>query len=63
MKSDDPRKSHRRPVPEARVTGRPRLVVGRAAGVPEVTDMAAYGLVTLALATIVVLPAVLGRFS
>jgi hypothetical protein len=62
MQSKESRKS-RRPIPEARVTGRPRLVVGRAAGVPEVTDMVAYALVTLALATIVVLPAVLGRYS
>ena len=53
----------RRTVPEARVTGRPRVVVGRATGVPEVTDMVAYAIVTMALTAIVVLPAVLGRYS
>jgi hypothetical protein len=63
MKTTKMRTADRRSIPEARVTGRPRLVVGRVAGAPELTDMVAYALVTLALTAIVVLPAVLGRYS
>ena len=51
----------RRHVPEARVTGRPRMVVVRSGGRVELPDTAAYVLTTVALAFIAVLPALLGR--
>jgi hypothetical protein len=63
MKPATARTPARRSIPEARVTGRPRLVVGRTGGIPEMTDGAAYALVTLALTAIAVLPALLGRYS
>jgi hypothetical protein len=63
MKPATTRTLVRRSIPEARVTGRPRIVIGRTGGIPEMTDTAAYALVTLALTAIVVLPAVLGRYS
>jgi hypothetical protein len=53
----------RRHVPEARVTGRPRLVVVRQGGRVELPDTAAYVLMTVALAIVAVLPALLGRYS
>ena len=61
-----PHTSHHRPhrhVPEARVTGRPRLVVVRKGGRVELPDTAAYLLMTAALAIVAVLPALLGRYS
>jgi hypothetical protein len=50
---------HHRVVPEARVTGRPRLVVVRPGGRVEIPDSAAFVLVTIALACTLLLPAAL----
>ncbi len=48
---------------EARVTGRPRLVVVRESGRVELPDTVAYLLMTLSLTAVVLLPVVLGRYS
>lgn len=58
-----PQHQHRRPVAEARVTGRPRLVVVRKNGRVELPDTAAYVVMSVALALVAILPAVLGRYS
>ena len=52
------RGTHRRVVPEARVTGRPRVVVVRPGGRVELPDSAAYVLITLGLAATLLIPAV-----
>ena len=51
------RSAHRRIVPEARVTGRPRIVVVRPGGRVELPDSAAYVLLTLGLAATLLIPA------
>ena len=56
-------RTHRHVVPEARVTGRPRIVVVRSGGRLEIPDSTAFALVTIALTLSVMLPAVLGRVS
>jgi hypothetical protein len=53
--SDRMQKNHR-VVPEARVTGRPRVVVVRPGGRVELPDSAAYVLITLGLAVTLLLP-------
>ncbi len=55
--------NHGSRVPEARVTGRPRLVVIREGGRVELPDSLAYALMTAALSLVVLLPVVLGRYS
>ena len=55
--------SHHRVVPEARVTGRPRVVVTRPGGRVEIPDGAAYILMTVALAFTLLLPVAVGRLS
>ena len=49
--------AHRRIVPEARVTGRPRIVVVRSGGRVELPDSAAYVLLTVGLAVTLLIPA------
>jgi hypothetical protein len=63
MNQSDSRPTHRRMVPETRVTGRPRLVVARPGGRVELPDSAAYVLVTLGLAITLLVPAALGHLS
>ena len=48
-------------VPEARVTGRPRIVLVRRGGRIELPDSTAYVLMTAALTAAFLLPVVLGR--
>jgi hypothetical protein len=62
-RQDTHRQTQRRTVPEARVTGRPRLVVTRPGGRVELPDGAAYVVMTLGLALTFVLPVFLGRVS
>ena len=63
MTKSDRTHKHRRAVPEARVTGRPRVVVVRPGGRIELPDSAAYVLITLGLAFTLLLPAALNRVS
>jgi hypothetical protein len=63
MRKPDRTSKHRRTVPEARVTGRPRVVVVRAGGRIELPDSAAYILVTLGLVVTLLLPTALSRLS
>jgi len=53
--------SHMRAVAEARVTGRPRLVVVRTGGRIELPDSAAYVLVTVGFALALLVPTVMSR--
>jgi len=62
MRSDRSR-AHRRTVPEARVTGRPRIVLVRAGGRLELPDSAAYVLITLGLAFTLLVPTALSHIS
>ena len=48
-------------VPEARVTGRPRIMFVRRGGRIELPDSTAYVLMTVALTAAFLLPVVLGR--
>jgi hypothetical protein len=48
-------------VPEARVTGRPRIILSRRGGRIELPDSMAYVLITLTLTAAFLLPVVLGR--
>ena len=57
MTRSDRISKHRRTVPEARVTGRPRIVVVRPGGRVELPDSAAYVLITLGLAFTLLVPA------
>ena len=63
MTKSDRIHTHKRIVPEARVTGRPRVVVVRPGGRIELPDSAAYVLITLGLAFTLLLPAALNRVS
>ena len=63
MTRSDRSRAHRRAVPEARVTGRPRIVVVRTGGRVELPDSAAYVLITLGLAFTLLLPTALSHIS
>ena len=63
MTESDRIHKHRRVVPEARVTGRPRIVVVRPGGRVELPDSAAYVLVTLGLVIALLVPTALAHIS
>ena len=63
MNRSDRKQAHVRAAAEARVTGRPRLVVVRSGGRIELPDSAAYVLVTLGFALALLVPTVMGRIS
>ena len=61
MKRPDRKHAHVRGAAEARVTGRPRLVVVRTGGRIELPDSAAYVLVTVGFALALLVPTVMSR--